>query len=115
MTDAVIVTTARTPIGKAYKGAYNLLTAPQLAGLALKEVIKRCGIDARDVDDVTLGCALTQGSAAANLARHAGMAAGLPFTVAGQTIDRQCASGLSAIAIAAGQVRNQESCIAIAG
>jgi len=115
MTDAVIVTTARTPIGKAYKGAFNLLTAPQLAGLALNEAINRCGIGASEVDDVTLGCALTQASAAANLARHAVMAAGLPHTIAGQTIDRQCASGLSAIAIAAGQVRNQESCIAIAG
>jgi len=115
MTDIVIVATARTPIAKAYRGAYNLLTAPQLAGLALNEVIKRAGIHGGEIEDVTLGCALTQGCASANLARHAIMAAGLPLTIAGQTIDRQCASGLSAIAIAAGQVRNKECHIAIAG
>ena len=115
MTDVVIVATARTPIAKAYRGAYNLLTAPQLAGLALNEVIKRASIRGDEVEDVTLGCALTQGSAAANIARHAIMAADLPLTVTGQTIDRQCASGLSAIAIAAGQVRNKEVQIAIAG
>ena len=115
MTDVVIVATARTPIAKAYRGAYNLLTAPWLVGLALNEVIKRASIRGDEVEDVTLGCALTQGSAAANLARHAIMAADLPLTVTGQTIDRQCASGLSAIAIAAGQVRNKEVQIAIAG
>ncbi|MFT5068410.1 MAG: acetyl-CoA C-acetyltransferase [Candidatus Paceibacteria bacterium] len=115
MTDVVIVATARTPIAKAYRGAYSLLTAPQLAGFALNEVIKRAGIHGDEVEDVTLGCALTQGSSSANLARHAIMAAGLPLTVAGQTVDRQCASGLSAIAIAAGQVRNKECHIVIGG
>lgn len=113
--DAVIVTTARTPIAKAYRGAFNIMPAPQLASLAIREAISRAAIAPESVEDVTFGCALTQGSASANLARHAVMAAKLPVSVAGQTVDRQCASGLSTIAIAAGQIRNGEVDIAVAG
>ncbi len=102
--EAVIVSTARTPIGKAYRGAFNDTDAPTLGGHAIAAAVQRAGIDPGEVDDVVLGCALQQGSSGYNIGRTAGVAAGLPSTVAGMSMDRQCASGMMAIATAAKQV-----------
>ena len=104
MKDAVIVSTARTPIGKAYRGAYNNTTAPTLAGFAIREAVKRAGIDPAQVDDVIMGCAMQQGTTSGNIGRMAALAGGLPVTVSGMTIDRQCSSGMMAIATAAKQI-----------
>ena len=103
MKDAVIVSTARTPIGKAYRGAYNNTTAPTLAGFAIREAVKRAGIDPAQVDDVIMGCAMQQGTTSGNIGRMAALSGGLPVTVSGMTIDRQCSSGMMAIATAAKQ------------
>ena len=104
MKDAVIVSTARTPIGKAYRGAYNNTTAPTLAGFAIREAVKRAGIDPAQVDDVIMGCAMQQGTTSGNIGRMAALSGGLPVTVSGMTIDRQCSSGMMAIATAAKQI-----------
>lgn len=104
MREAVIVSTARTPIGKSYRGAFNDTTAPTLAGHAIAHAISRAGIDPGEVDDVVLGAALQQGTTHMNIGRTAALRAGLPVTVAGQSVDRQCASGLMGIAIAAKQI-----------
>lgn len=104
MKDAVIVSTARTPIGKAYRGAYNNTTAPTLGGFAIREAVKRAGIDPDQVDDVIMGCAMQQGTTTGNIGRMAALAGGLPVTVSGMTIDRQCSSGMMAIATAAKQI-----------
>lgn len=104
MKDAVIVSTARTPIGKAYRGAYNNTTAPTLGGFAIREAVKRAGIDPAQVDDVIMGCAMQQGTTTGNIGRMAALAGGLPVTVSGMTIDRQCSSGMMAIATAAKQI-----------
>jgi acetyl-CoA C-acetyltransferase len=101
MREAVIVSTARTPIGKAYRGAFNNTEAPTLGGHAIRHAVLRAGIDPSEVDDVIMGCALQQGSQGQNLARQAALAAGLPVTTAGMTVDRQCSSGMMAIALAA--------------
>lgn len=115
MRQAVIVSTARTPIAKAYRGSFNDLDGPTLAACAMKAVIERAGVDAGEVKDVNLGCALTQGSTGVNVARHAVLAAGFPVSVGGQTIDRQCASGLMAIASAAHQVVHEGQDMVIGG
>lgn len=104
MKEAVIVATARTPIGKAYRGAFNNLEAPTLGAHAIKAVLAKSGIAADQVDDVVMGSALQQGSSGFNIGRLAGVAAGLPSSVAGMSMDRQCASGMMAIATAAKQV-----------
>ncbi len=104
MKDAVIVSTARTPIGKAYRGAYNNTTAPTLAGFAIREAVKRAGIDPAQVDDVIMGCAMQQGTTSGNIGRMAALSGGLPVTVSGMTIDRQCSSGMMAIATTAKQI-----------
>jgi acetyl-CoA C-acetyltransferase len=104
MRDAVIVSTARTPIGKAYRGAFNNTTPQALAGHAIKHAVERAGVDPAKVQDVILGAALQQGHSAGNIARQAAVRAGLPVTVAGMSLDRQCASGMMAIATAAKQV-----------
>ena len=104
MRSAVIVSTARTPIGRAYRGAFNNLPSPSLAGHAIKNAVERAGIDGAEVDDVVLGAALQQGHQAGNIARTSLLRAGLPVTVSGMSLDRQCASGLMAIATAAKQV-----------
>ncbi len=101
MREAVIVSTARTPIGKAYRGAFNNTEAPTLGGHAVKHAVERAGLDPAEVEDVMMGCALTQGSQGANIARQAALAAGLPVTTAAMTVDRQCSSGMMAIALAA--------------
>jgi len=104
MTDAVIVSTARTPIGRAYRGVLNNIKSPTLAGHAIRAAVERAGVAPEEIDDVVLGTALPAGTAGMNLGRIAALRAGLGNGVAGQTIDRQCASGLMAIAIAAKQV-----------
>jgi len=104
MREAVIVSVARTPIGKAYRGAFNDTQGQALAGHAIAEAVKRAGIDPGSVEDTILGCALQQGTTGGNVARQSALRAGLPVTVSGMTIDRQCASGLMAIATAAKQI-----------
>jgi len=102
--DAVIVSTARTPIGRAYRGAFNATPGATLGALSLAPAIERAGIEAGEIDDVVWGAVLTQGTQASNIARQVALRAGCPVTVSAQTIDRQCASGLMAIATAAKQV-----------
>ncbi|MBA4009269.1 MAG: acetyl-CoA C-acyltransferase [Erythrobacter sp.] len=102
--DAVIVSTARTPIGRAYKGAFNATPGPTLGALSLAPAIERAGIEAGQIDDVVWGAVLTQGTQAGNIGRQVALRAGCPTTVSGQTIDRQCSSGLMAIATAAKQI-----------
>jgi acetyl-CoA C-acetyltransferase len=104
MKEAVIVSTARTPIGRAYRGAFNNTKPPTMAGHAIREAVKRAGIALDEVDDVIVGTAMPCGSAGMNIARMAGWAAGLPDSVPAQTVDRQCSSGLMAIAMAAKQI-----------
>ena len=104
MKDAVIVSTARTPIGKAFKGAFNNTKSPTMAGHCIAHAVERAGIEGAEVDDVVLGSVLNIGTAGGNIARTASLAGGLPNTVAAQTIDRQCSSGLMAIATAAKQI-----------
>ncbi|MDG1470681.1 MAG: acetyl-CoA C-acyltransferase [Ascidiaceihabitans sp.] len=104
MRDAVIVSTARTPIGKAYRGAFNATTPQALAAHAIENAVARAGIDCSEISDVVLGAALQQGHSGGNIARQAAIRAGLPVTVAGMSLDRQCASGMMAIATAAKQV-----------
>lgn len=104
MREAVIVSTARTPIGRAYRGAFNITTAPTLGGHAIKHAVERAGIDDAEVEDVIMGCALQQGTTSMNIGRQAALAGGLPVTVSGMSIDRQCSSGLMAIATAAKQI-----------
>ena len=104
MRQAVIVATARTPIGRAYRGAFNNTQAQQLAGHAIRHAVARAGLEPGEVEDVVLGAAVQQGSQGYNVARQSALAAGLPQTVSGMSIDRQCASGLMAIATAAKQV-----------
>jgi acetyl-CoA C-acetyltransferase len=104
MREALIVSTARTPIGKAYRGAYNDAEAPLLSGHAVAEAVRRAGIDPARVEDVIIGCAAQQGTQGYNIGRLTAAAAGLPSSVAGMSVDRQCASGLMAIATAAKQI-----------
>jgi acetyl-CoA C-acetyltransferase len=104
MRAAAIVSTARTPIGKAYRGAFNNTQPQALAAHAIRHALDRAGPEAIEVDDVVLGCALQQGATGSNVARQAGIRAGLPTSVAGMSIDRQCSSGLMAVATAAKQI-----------
>ncbi|QMV73298.1 acetyl-CoA C-acyltransferase [Comamonas piscis] len=115
MKDAVIVSTARTGIGRAYKGSLNHTRSPHMMGHTIQHAVARAGVDPAEVDDVVVGCVLTAGTAGMNLARNALLAAGLPMSVAGQTIDRQCASGLMAIATAAKQVLVDGMQVVVAG
>ncbi|WP_086619332.1 acetyl-CoA C-acyltransferase [Erythrobacter tepidarius] len=102
--DAVIVSTARTPIGRAYKGAFNATPGATLGALSLAPAIERAGIEAGEIDDVVWGAVLTQGTQAGNIGRQVALRAGCPVSVSAQTIDRQCSSGLMAIATAAKQI-----------
>jgi len=104
MREAVIVSTSRTPIGKAYKGAYNNTNAPQLGGFAIKNAVEKAGINPEKIDDVIMGCAMQQGTTGGNIARLAALSGGLPYSVSGMSIDRQCSSGMMAIATAAKQI-----------
>ena len=104
MRESVIVSTARTPIGKAYRGAFNDTQAQTLGGHAIAEALKRAKVEGAEVDDVVIGAAMQQGSTGYNLGRQAALRAGLPTSVAGMSVDRQCASGLMAIAVAAKEI-----------
>ena len=115
MKDAVIVSTARTPIGMAFRGALNNIKSPTMAGHAIFHAVSRAGVDPAEIEDIVLGSVLTGGTAGMNVARLSALAAGLPITVAGQTLDRQCSSGLMAIATAAKQVMIDGQDIVIAG
>jgi len=115
MREAVIVSTARTPIGRAYRGAFNDTQAQALAGHVVAEAVRRAGIEPAEVEDVVLGAALQQGSTGFNVARQAAVRAGLPVSVAGMTIDRQCSSGLMAIATAAKEIVHDGMTIAVGG
>ena len=115
MREAVIVSTARTPIGKAYRGSFNNTEAPTLGGHAVKHAVERAGLAPAEVNDVIMGCAMPQGTQGANIARQIALAAGLPVTTAGMTVDRQCSSGMMAIAIAAKTVIVDNVDIMVAG
>ena len=115
MREAVIVSTARTPIGKAYRGAFNDTQAQTLGGHAIASALKRAGIEGGEVDDVVMGAALQQGSEGGNVARQCAIRAGLPTSVAGMSVDRQCASGLMAIAIAAKQIVDDGMSVTVGG
>ena len=115
MREAVIVSTARTPIGKAYRGSFNNTHAQTLAGHAISEAVKRAKVDPNDVDDVILGAAAQQGTQQGNIARQSLLRAGLPTSVAGMSIDRQCASGMMAIATAAKQIIDDGMNVTVGG
>jgi acetyl-CoA C-acetyltransferase len=115
MREAVIVSTARTGIGRAYKGALNHTHSPTLLGHAIRHAVQRAGVDGAEIDDAVFGTVLAAGTAGMNIARNAVLAAGLPATVAAQTMDRQCASGLMAIATAAKQVMVDGMDVVLAG
>lgn len=115
MKEAVIVSTARTGIGRAYKGAFNNTNGPTMAGWIIAEAVKRAGIDPAEVEDCIMGCAMQQGTTGANIGRLAALAGGLPVTVSGMTIDRQCSSGMMAIATAAKQIMYDGMDVVIGG
>jgi acetyl-CoA C-acetyltransferase len=115
MREAVIVSVARTPIGKAYRGAFNDLSSPTLAAVAVKAAVERAGIDPNEIEDCIIGAALTQGNQGMNFGRQVAMASELPVSVPGMTIDRQCSSGLMAIATAANHIVCDGAKVVVAG
>ena len=115
MREAVIVSTARTPIAKAYRGGFNNLGGATLGAAAVAEVVKRAGIDPARVEDVIMGSALQQGATGSNVARQIALRAGLPDTTSGMTLDRQCSSGLMSVATAAKQIIQDGQTVAIGG
>ncbi len=115
MTEAVIISTARTPLAKSWRGSFNMTHGATLAGHAIEHAVKRAGIDPAEVEDVIMGCALPQGATGLNIGRYAAMRAGLPVTAGGTTVDRQCASGLQAIAMAAQRVIVDRVPVMVAG
>ena len=115
MPDAVIVSTARTPIGKAYRGAFNMTHGAALGGHVVKHAVARAGIDPAEVEDVILGCALPERATGGNIARQAAIRAGLPVSVAGMTVNRFCSSGLQTIALAAQRIIAGEASMLAAG
>ena len=112
---AAIMSVARTPIGKAYRGAFNDLEAPSLAAVPIAAAVERAGVDPAEVDDVIMGCAMPQGTQFPNIGRLSALAAALPTSVSGMTIDRQCSSGMMAIATAAKQVVHDGMDVVVAG
>jgi acetyl-CoA C-acetyltransferase len=115
MTDAVIVSTARTPIGRAFKGAFNRTKSPTLLGHAIEHAVRRAGVNPNEIDDCVVGTALAAGTAGMNIGRLGALCAGLGTGVAGMTVDRQCASGLMAVAIAAKQILHDGMRVVVAG
>ena len=115
MRDAVIVSTARTPIGKAYRGAFNDTQAQTLGGHAIAHAVDRAGVDTAEIEDVVMGAALQQGSTHMNVARQALIRAGLPTSVPGMSLDRQCSSGLMSIGVIANRIRLGEITTGVAG
>ena len=115
MTDAVIVSTARTPLAKSWKGAFNMTHGATLGGHAVRHAVERAGIEAGEVDDVLMGCATPEGATGANIARQIALRAGLPITVSGVTVNRFCSSGLQTIAMAAQRIIAGEADVYVAG
>lgn len=115
MKEAVIVSTARTPIGKAYRGSLNFTHGSKMAGHAIQHAVQRAGIEPQKVDDVILGCGLPEGATGGNIARQAALAAGLPITTSGATVNRFCSSGLQAIAQASQRIMVGETDVIVAG
>lgn len=115
MKEAVIVSTARTPIGKAYRGSFNNTHGAEMAGHAIKHAVARAGLEGQEVEDVLLGCGLPEGATGGNIARQAALMADLPVTTAGVTINRFCSSGLQAISMAAQRIIVDNVPIAVAG
>ncbi len=115
MKEAVIVSAARTPIGKAYRGAFNNLEAPSLASFAVKAAVQRAGVDPAEIDDVLFGASIQQGTQGSNFARQIAIASGLPASVSGMSLDRQCSSGVMTIATAAKQIIVDGAPIVLAG
>ncbi len=115
MADAVIVSTARTPIGRAYRGAFNNLHGASMGGHVVAEALKRAQVAPDDVSDVMMGCAMPEGATGGNIARQIAIRAGLPVSVAGVTVNRFCSSGLQTIAMAAQRVRSDDAGIIVAG
>ncbi|GAB5508106.1 MAG: acetyl-CoA C-acyltransferase [Rhizobiaceae bacterium] len=115
MTEAVIVSTARTPVGKAYRGALNDTSGATLGGHAIAAALERSGLEGGEIEDVIMGCAMQEGTTGLNVARRALVAGGLPVSVAGTTIDRQCSSGLQSMALLANAIRNDGVVAGIAG
>ncbi len=115
MTNAVIVSTARTPLAKSWKGAFNMTHGATLGGHAVQHAIQRAGIDAAEVDDVLMGCATPEGATGSNIARQIALAAGCPVTVSGVTVNRFCSSGLQTIAMAAQRIIAGEGDVYVAG
>ncbi len=115
MTQAVIVSTARTPLAKSWKGAFNMTHGATLGGLAIQAAVERAGIDPGAIDDVLMGCANPEGATGANIARQAALRAGLPITVSGATVNRFCSSGLQTIAMASQRIIAGEGDVYVAG
>ena len=115
MTSAVIVSTARTPLAKSFKGAFNMTHGATLGGHAVEHAVKRAGIEGAEVDDVIMGCANPEGATGANIARQAALRAGLPITTSGMTVNRFCSSGLQTIALASQRIIAGEGDIYVAG
>jgi len=115
MTQALIVSTARTPLAKSWKGAFNMTHGATLGGLAIKAAVERAGVDAAAVDDVLMGCANPEGATGMNIARQAALRAGLPITTGGVTVNRFCSSGLQTIAMAAQRIIAGEADVLIGG
>jgi acetyl-CoA C-acetyltransferase len=113
MREAVIVSSARTPIGKAFRGLFNDTNGPSLGGIAIRAAVERAKVDPAEIDDVIMGSALSQGTTGYNIGRCAALAAGLPVTVSGMSMDRQCSSGLMAIATAAKQIMHDGMTVAV--
>jgi acetyl-CoA C-acetyltransferase len=115
MPDAVIVSTARTPIGRAYRGAFNMTHGADLGGHVVRNAVERSGVEPGEVEDVILGCALPERATGGNIARQAAIRAGLPITVGGMTVNRFCSSGLQTIALAAQRIISGEASVIAAG
>ena len=115
MTQAVIVSTARTPLAKSWKGAFNMTHGATLGGFAVKAAVERAGVDPAAVDDVLMGCANPEGATGWNVARQVALRAGLPITVSGATVNRFCSSGLQTIAMASQRVIAGEGDVFVAG
>lgn len=115
MSEAVILSTARTPLAKSWRGSFNMTHGATLAGHAISHAVQRANIDPAEVEDVVMGCALQQGATGFNIGRYGALRAGLPVTAGGTTIDRQCASGLQAIALAAQRIVVDKVPVMVAG
>src|SRR5947208_10657915 len=115
MVEAVIVSTARTPIGRAMRGAFNLTHGAEMGGHVIKHAVERAGVQAGDVEEVVIGCGFGEGATGHNIARQASLRAGLPSSAAAMTVNRFCSSGLQAVAIAANRVVSDGVPVAVAG